>query len=211
MSLGIEASRCVSSDRVRKPWAIVVFHGDSWADISGSTWMNWWSSVTSANASIRAWSTSIQSPVPSVWPTAAWYLSKAFSALVAIALSPLGYGRCDGSVRRVVASIDAAAEFERLWLDEGSWVDVARGWLTDPDEVLDAVTSSVQFRQGKLFRYEKWVEEPRLGAGIGAGGQHPHPVLGDAQKALSAHYGHRFDGYGLALYRDGRDLQAFHR
>ena len=56
-----------------------------------------------------------------------------------------------------------------------------------------------------------WLDEPRLGAGIGAGGSHPHPVLGDAQQALSARYGHRFDGYGLALYRDGRDLQAFHR
>ena len=63
---------------------------------------------------------------------------------------------------------------------------------------------SVSFRQGRLFRYEKWIDEPRLGAGIGAGRPHPHPVLGDAQQALSERYGHRFDGYGLALYRDGR-------
>jgi alkylated DNA repair dioxygenase AlkB len=111
----------------------------------------------------------------------------------------------------MAASLNAEAEFERLWLDEGSWVDVARGWLAGADEVLDAVMSSVSFRQGRLFRYERWIDEPRLGAGIGAGRPHPHPVLGDAQQALSARYGHRFDGYGLALYRDGHDLQAFHR
>src|SRR6476620_6444686 len=84
-SFGIDASRWVSNDSVRNPWAMVTFHGDIAAARSGSTWMNWWSSVTSANWSIRSWVTSIHSPVPSVSPTAARYFSYAFSAFVAMA------------------------------------------------------------------------------------------------------------------------------
>src|SRR4051812_41229572 len=38
---------------------------------SSSTWIHWWSSVASANRFTRAWSTSIQSLVPSSSPTAA--------------------------------------------------------------------------------------------------------------------------------------------
>ena len=41
------------------------------AAASGSTWMNWWSSVASANASIRAWSTVSQADTPTSWPTRA--------------------------------------------------------------------------------------------------------------------------------------------
>ena len=46
---------------------------------SGSTWMNWWSWVTSAKVSISAWMTSNQSPVPSDSPIAALNNAKAFS------------------------------------------------------------------------------------------------------------------------------------
>src|SRR3954467_12817619 len=68
---GIEADRWVSSDSVRKPCAIGTPHGDISLQASGSTWMNWWSSVTSANVLIRSWVTSNHSPVPSDPPTAA--------------------------------------------------------------------------------------------------------------------------------------------
>jgi len=43
----IEPTRCVRSERVRKPWAIVPPNGDAFAR-SGSTWMNWWSWVAPA-------------------------------------------------------------------------------------------------------------------------------------------------------------------
>ena len=44
----VPALRCVSIDSVRKPWAMVVPNGVAFAR-SGSTWMNWWSWVMSAN------------------------------------------------------------------------------------------------------------------------------------------------------------------
>ena len=48
------AARWVSIDRVRKPWAMVPPNGVA-AARSGSTWMNWWSWVTSANWFIWSW------------------------------------------------------------------------------------------------------------------------------------------------------------
>jgi hypothetical protein len=49
-----------SSDRVRKPWAMVVPNGPS-AARCGSVWIHWWSPVASANRFTCAWVTSIQS------------------------------------------------------------------------------------------------------------------------------------------------------
>ena len=65
-------------------------------------------------------------------------------------------------------------------------------------------------RQGQVFRYERWVDEPRLTAG-GSAKAPPHPVFVDAQRALQHRYGVRFDGFGMSRYRNGRDLMAFHR
>ena len=100
---------------------------------------------------------------------------------------------------------------ERLWLDDASWVDVGRGWLADADAVYEEVLARSSWQQGRLWRYEKWIEEPRLGAWGRAA--HAHPSLVDAQRAIERHYKIRFDGDGIALayYRDGNDGQAFHR
>lgn len=104
----------------------------------------------------------------------------------------------------------AGAPLERRWLDEHSWVDVATGWLSDPAEVLGAVLDGVSWRQGRMWRYERWVSEPRLGASVGPGGP-PHPAVTETQRVLQHHYRVRLDGPGLAQYRDGRDCMAFHR
>ena len=102
------------------------------------------------------------------------------------------------------------APFERTWLDEGSWVDVAPGWLVDPDGVFTAVLDGVAWALGRVFRYERWVAAPRLGGSLRPGTT-PHPALVDTQRALQHHYGVQLGGMGLAQYRDGRDLMAFHR
>ena len=39
----------------------------------------------------------------------------------------------------------------------------------------------------------------------------PHPVFADVRNELAARYGARFDGFGLAYYRDARDSVAMHR
>lgn len=112
-----------------------------------------------------------------------------------------------------VVAVDPDVPFERVALDDGSWVDVARGWLAGADEVYDVLYSNVAWQTSRLFRYDHWVEERRLGSmwRLGAGMALPHPVLADVHKAIQRRYGVQFDGFGLIQYRDGRDGQAFHR
>jgi len=101
-------------------------------------------------------------------------------------------------------------EPERLWLDETAWVDVTRGYLADADAVYDEVLEHSQWQQGRLWRYEKWVDEPRMSAWGSTAQQ--HPALIETQRDVEKRYGVRFpDGFALAYYRTGADGQAFHR
>lgn len=102
-----------------------------------------------------------------------------------------------------------APEVERVELGDDAWVDVVRGLVPDADEVHDELADAVAWRQGRVFRYERWIDEPRLGAWQ-AGGER-HPALVEVQDWLSRRYRVPFDGYALARYRDGRDSVAFHR
>ena len=99
---------------------------------------------------------------------------------------------------------------ERTWLDDRSWVDLWPGRVEGADALYDHLVDTVAFTQGRTYRYDHWVDEPRLGAGF-TPATAPHPVLIDAQRTMQHHYGVRFEGASLALYRDGRDLVAFHR
>jgi alkylated DNA repair dioxygenase AlkB len=108
-------------------------------------------------------------------------------------------------------AVRADVEFERLWLDETSWVDVARGWVAEPVEAFRALRAGTAWQSSRIFRYDRWVEEPRLGAMGRPGPSAAHAVLTETHRALQRRYGVTFDGFGLALYRDGRDGQAFHR
>jgi alkylated DNA repair dioxygenase AlkB len=100
---------------------------------------------------------------------------------------------------------------ERTWLDGSSWVDVVRGWVVDGDSLYDGLAQSVPWRASRLWRYDRWIEEPRVGAAYAPGRGYPHRVLLDAHRAIRRHYGVELDGMALAWYRDGRDSVAFHR
>jgi alkylated DNA repair dioxygenase AlkB len=102
---------------------------------------------------------------------------------------------------------------ERVQLGDGSWVDVVRGWLAaaEADALYAALVDGVAWRQGRVWRYERWVDEPRLGAWWGVDRPSPDPALPALQRAIQSHYGVRFDGAALAWYRNGRDSVAFHR
>ena len=111
-------------------------------------------------------------------------------------------------------AVATGVEPGRTWLDDRSWVDVWSGYVEGAATLYEHLATTVAFRQGRVHRYDHWVDEPRLSAGFGAGAASaaaPHPVLLDAQRAVQHHYGVRFEGAGLAWYRDGRDLVAFHR
>lgn len=104
----------------------------------------------------------------------------------------------------------AEAPVERVWLDEHSWVDVVRGWLADADDVYETVVRDAPWRQSRIFRYERWVDEPRLTTSSSVAGP-VHPALADAHRAVRHRYRVPFEGFALSWYRDGRDGVAFHR
>ena len=100
---------------------------------------------------------------------------------------------------------------ERVWLDEHSWVDVVRGWLPNALEVYDAVAETATWRRGRLWRYERWVEEPRLTApGLRSGADLP-PALLEAHRDLQKQYRVTFDDFSFNWYQHGRESVAFHR
>jgi hypothetical protein len=98
---------------------------------------------------------------------------------------------------------------ERLELADGCWVDVVRGMVPRAAEVFDELVDEVDWQQNKVFRYERWIDEPRLGAM--QRGDERHPAIVEAGNWLSRRYRARFDGAALALYRDEHDSVAFHR
>lgn len=117
----------------------------------------------------------------------------------------------DGLTALAATVAEVTATFERMWLDEHSWVDVARGWVDDPEELCTTLVASTPWQQGRVWRYERWVDEPRLGSYWRVGDPPPHPALPDLHRTVQARTGVRFDGAALALYRDNRDSVAFHR
>ena len=98
---------------------------------------------------------------------------------------------------------------ERLVLDDSSWVDIARGLVPRADDVHAELADHVVWEQGRVFRYERWIDEPRLSAW--QSGAERHPALMEAEAWISSRYHVRFGGVALARYRDERDSVAFHR
>ena len=110
-----------------------------------------------------------------------------------------------------IPHVDRDVAVERLDLGEGAWVDVARGWLADPDELFVHLRDEVAWQTSRLFRYDHLVEERRVSSWWRSGDPLPHPALAEATRVLQHRYRAQFPGFGMIQYRDGRDGQAFHR
>ncbi|MGH9056339.1 MAG: alpha-ketoglutarate-dependent dioxygenase AlkB [Acidimicrobiales bacterium] len=99
----------------------------------------------------------------------------------------------------------------RVDLGGGSWVDLCRGWLPGAGDLYGELASGLAWRQGTVFRYERWIPEPRLSAGVVDVSGPAAAVLADARRRLIKRYGVPLGRGGMAYYRDGRDSMAFHR
>ena len=92
---------------------------------------------------------------------------------------------------------------ERTWLDERSWVDVVRGWVAGADALYETIVERAPLAPSRIFRYDRWVDEPHQSTSYAVGDEPPSPVLHDATRALHARYRVTFASYSLVLYRDG--------
>jgi alkylated DNA repair dioxygenase AlkB len=107
--------------------------------------------------------------------------------------------------------IDTDTAFERVTLDATSWVDVARNWVVNSNELFEHLHRNVAWQTTRLFQYEQSVEERRLSSGWRRGTPLPHPLLADITRAIQRRYRVEFPSFGIILYRDGTDGQGFHR
>ena len=105
-------------------------------------------------------------------------------------------------------------EVERRPLSRGAWIDVARSWLPEADEVFESMMRDVPWRAERRQMYDREVDVPRLLHTYGVGDPLPHPALARVRGALSAHYrpelGEPFVTAGCCYHRDGRDSVAWH-
>lgn len=109
------------------------------------------------------------------------------------------------------AHVDREVPLERLDLGDGAWVDVARRWMADADDLYDHLLAQVPWQTSQLFRYDHVVEERRVGSWWSRGTPLPHPALAEATRVLQHRYRVEFGGFAMLQYRDGNDGQAFHR
>jgi alkylated DNA repair dioxygenase AlkB len=112
-------------------------------------------------------------------------------------------------------AVDLDARWERIALDDTSWVDMCRGLLLGADSVLDVVIDSVPWQCGRRFMYDRMVDDPRLsyraaGADRGCPELLPHPVLARVRDCVAERYGVTFGALACNYYRDGRDSVAPH-
>lgn len=129
-------------------------------------------------------------------------------------MSAGGAGRPDGARAAEVSSppeleIDRSAPVERTELGDGtSWCELTRGLVRRPDEVIEELLRDVQWGQGEVWRYDRFVEERRLGAWIDPAAA---PVaLRQCGLHLESRHRVRFDGASAIWYRDGGDFQGLH-
>lgn len=100
-------------------------------------------------------------------------------------------------------------QVERVRLDAASWVDVVRDFLPDPDRTYEELLATADWRQSRVYRYERYVDEPRMGGWLPR--DRPNAALVDARKWIVDRYRVDVDGGALALYRDANDSVGFHR
>ena len=99
----------------------------------------------------------------------------------------------------------------RHQLDADSWVEVVPGWLSAAGPLLDSLIDKVRWEQRNRRLFDQTFVEPRLTGEYPDLREVPDPLLIEAARALSAHYGLTYDGLWINFYRDGQDSTGWHR
>ncbi len=104
-------------------------------------------------------------------------------------------------------TIDRQAAVRRILLGSASWVDVVEGFVRDPVTEFGEIHSESPWAQGEVLRYDSYVPEKRLGAGLRA---ETRPMLRQTELHLQSRYRAALTGVGALLYRTGDDFQGLH-
>lgn len=104
-------------------------------------------------------------------------------------------------------AIDRRAAVQRIQLDADSWVDLVTGFVRDPVAALAEAHEHTPWVQNEVLRYDTYVPEQRLSAGLRADSA---PLLRQTDLHLTSTYRQRFTGVAAILYRDGQDFQGLH-
>ncbi|MEN9505650.1 MAG: hypothetical protein RI958_1576 [Actinomycetota bacterium] len=103
--------------------------------------------------------------------------------------------------------IERTAPVRRIELDETSWVDLVEHFVRRPHEMFDHVHDTTAWEQAEVLRYDRYVPERRLGAGLRADSS---PMLRQTDLHLTSRYRQPLQGVAAILYRDGDDFQGLH-
>lgn len=103
--------------------------------------------------------------------------------------------------------IDRRAPVRRIALDATSWVDVVDGFVRDAPGALARLTAEVPWSQQEVLRYDHYVPEQRVGAGLRADAT---VLTRQIDLHLRATYRQPMEGVAALLYRDGTDFQGLH-
>ncbi len=98
-------------------------------------------------------------------------------------------GHAGGPDRRLVT---LGAWRWSVQLDATSWVDVVRDFLPDADQVYEELLTGVRWQRSRVYRYEKYVDEPRMGGWLPR--EQPNAALVAARQWIVDRYGVPFDG-----------------
>jgi alkylated DNA repair dioxygenase AlkB len=105
--------------------------------------------------------------------------------------------------------IRRSAPVQRIPLGDGSaWVDVAHNVLVDPEAVLHEVLDNTRWLRSEVWRYERYVEEKRLGAALTP--DTTPTAIRQLGLHLDSRYRVRLDGPVAIWYRNGDDFQGLH-
>lgn len=106
-----------------------------------------------------------------------------------------------------VLTIDRRAAVTRTPLGDGSWVDLVSGFVRSADVVMATLHTETAWQQNETLRYDKYVPERRLSAGLRSSSR---PLLRQTEMHLRATYRQPMEGIAAILYRTGDDFQGLH-